>query len=279
MKVLLALLVAAVAATAAERTGAQAPATARDGMIVFERRSGTGVADIWAVRPDGSSLRRLTRTQDAFDPELSPDGRSVVFASHRTHGPGATELFVMRSDGTRVRRLTRNAHTRDAFTIDADPTWSPDGRTIVFSRTTVRGGRASTDLFAVGVGGGTPRRLTDAAGDEVSPTFGIDSSDLVFVRGGYVWRRLGAEEIRLFRGADPDWTRAHDFPAWSRDGHVYRATRAGTRRVARGTDPVWAPDGRRLAWTTARGLVVDGRSITRPPGLVHDVSPSWGPAR
>ena len=101
------------------------------------------------MRPDGNGLRRVTRTRDNFDPDVSPDGRFVAFASHRTHGPGATEILVMRLDGSGLRRLTRNAHSERIFTIDADPAWSADGKTIAFSRTFVRGGRSSTDLFSV----------------------------------------------------------------------------------------------------------------------------------
>lgn len=265
-------LLLAVALVAAA-SGATAPP---DGVIVFERRTGTAVADLYSIRPDGTGLRRLTRTQDSFDPDLSRDGRLVVFASHRTHGPGATELFVMRPDGTGLRRLTRNAHSRRAFTIDFDPAFSIDGRTVVFARTFVRGGRSSTDLFSVGVAGGPVRRLTYTAGQEHSPAFSLPLQ-LSFVRGGFVYELLGAQQVRTVAGADPAWSYPGHVLAYSRDGVVYRTGDEPHARVGRGTEPTWSPDGRSLAWVGPLGLVVDGRRLTRPGRLVHDVSPSWGP--
>ena len=273
MPVLVAALVG-IAVLAAGTAAAPAP----EGVIVFERRTGLATADVWSVRADGTALRRLTRTEGDFEPELSPDGRFVVFASRRTHRTAATELFVIRSDGTGVRRLTRNAYSRRAYTVDADPTWSPDGATVVFSRTFARTGRSSTDLFSVPAEGGPVRRLTYTAGRERSPTFSAAPFELGFVRDGVVWRRVGTGPIRTFAGADPDWTQAHQFPAWSRDGHVYRATLDGDERVGAGTDPAWSPDGRSLVWVTPNGLVVDGRPLTRSTRPVRHLSPSWGPA-
>jgi len=271
------MLVAALVGVAVLAAGASAAGPATEGAIVFERRTSTGVADLWSVDPDGSDLRRLTRTRNNFDPDVSPDGRFVVFASSRTHGTDATELFVMRVDGTGVRRLTRNAHSRRAFTIDFDPAWSWDGETIVFSRTFVRGGRNSTDLFAVPAKGGPQRRLTYTAGREISPTFSAPVLELGFVRDGFVWRRVGTGQIRTFAGTDPDWTQSHQFPVWSRDARIYRSTLGGAEQLlGAGTDPVWSPDGRQVAWVTPRGLVVDGKPITRATNAVRHLSPSWG---
>ena len=272
MRLFLPILLIAAALAA----GASAAEPAPEGVIVFERRSGTGVADLYRIHPDGSGLRRLTRTQDAFDPDLSPDGRFVVFASDRTHGRGATELFVMRADGTGVRRLTRNAYSRRAFTVDVDPTWSTDGETIVFSRTFVRGGRSSTDLFSIPATGGPVQRLTYTAGRETSPTYSFPL-EVAFVRGGFIYVRLGTAQIRQQPGADPDWSPAHQFGAWSREGWIYRSSLDGEVRVGAGTEPTWSPDGRSLAWVTPLGLVVDGNRLTRTGNRVSDVSPSWGP--
>lgn len=270
MRLLLLPTLAAAMLAAAASAAQRAP----EGAIVFERRTGTSTADVYSIRPDGTALRRLTRTRDNFAPALSPDGRLVVFASGRTHGARATELFVMRANGTGARRLTRNAYSRRAFTTDAHPEWSPDGETIVFSRTFVRGARSSTDLFSIPSTGGPAQRLTYTAGRELSPTFSFPG-EVAFARNGFIYVRIGTGQIRQQLGEDPDWTGAHQFGTWSRDGWVYRNSLEGELRVGRGNDPAWSPDGSSLAWVTDRGLVVDGRSLTRPPAAARDLSPSW----
>jgi len=273
MRLLLPLMIAA-AALAAAAAGQPAP----DGVIVFERRSGAAAADLYAVRPDGTGLRRLTRTRNNVDPAVSPDGRSIAFASHRAHGPGATEIFVMRSNGTSVRRLTKNARSNRAYTIDADPTWSRDGRTIAFSRTFVRGGRSSTDLFSVPAAGGPVTRLTREAGKETAPAYS-SPPELTYVRDGWVHSLLGTLRIRMFRGEDPEYS-IRNHVALSRDGLIIRNEWQGERTVGTGTDPTWSPDGTRLAWVTNDGIAVEGKPITNPDAATRDLSPSWGaPAR
>jgi Tol biopolymer transport system component len=58
-----------------------------------------GYDDIYAMRPDGSDIRRLTN-QQAYTPAWSPDGEHVAFSA-----PG---LFVMDADGTNVTALPTN---------------------------------------------------------------------------------------------------------------------------------------------------------------------------
>jgi len=52
--------------------------------------------DVYVMRPNGSSIRRLTQ-QRAYTPAWSPDGEHIVFSA-----PG---LFVMNPDGTGVTPL------------------------------------------------------------------------------------------------------------------------------------------------------------------------------
>jgi len=62
---------------------------------------------------------------EGWQVDWSPDGRSILFTSHRDHANNYTDVYVMRPDGSGVRRLT---HIR-AYTA----AWSPDGDHIVFS--------------------------------------------------------------------------------------------------------------------------------------------------
>ena len=86
--------------------------------------------EIFSIRPDGTSLKRLTssRGNDAHM-TWSPDGEQIVFASSRTGFKDEVtytdapqpygELFVMRRDGSGVRQLTDNQWE------DGAPAWRP----------------------------------------------------------------------------------------------------------------------------------------------------------
>lgn len=84
-----------------------------------------GNQDVYTIRADGRSLRRLTSHPgvDGF-PHYSPNGRLVAFASNRT---GNFDVFVMRKNGTKIRQLTDHPSTDDL------PCYSPDGEFIAFS--------------------------------------------------------------------------------------------------------------------------------------------------
>ena len=107
--VLATVAVAAVAAVALGSTSTQADAAAGTGEIVFTRHvRGAAKADVWAVRVDGSGLRRLTRDGVSFDAAVSPDGRWIAYASGRGNGADEPELYVMDADGRNARRLTQS---------------------------------------------------------------------------------------------------------------------------------------------------------------------------
>jgi eukaryotic-like serine/threonine-protein kinase len=78
-------------------------------------------------------LRWITRgTRSATEPQISPDGNSVVFGS--VFEP-QEDLFVIRRDGSGLRQLTNDP------AVDRHPRWSPDGRRIVFSSPQREGSR------------------------------------------------------------------------------------------------------------------------------------------
>ena len=90
----------------------------RGDLIMFARLSG-GTYDVYTIKPDGSSLKRLTNgSGNDAHMAWSPDGEYIAFASSRmgfkdeaayTDAPQPYgEIFVMRFDGTGVKQLTDN---------------------------------------------------------------------------------------------------------------------------------------------------------------------------
>lgn len=67
-------------------------------------RPGLAVADIYAIRPDGTGLRRLTRQAGRHDwPAWSPDAKRIAFVT--TLGRRQS-IDAMNADGTRQKRIT-----------------------------------------------------------------------------------------------------------------------------------------------------------------------------
>jgi Tol biopolymer transport system component len=77
-------------------------------------------------------------------------------------------------DGKRRMILTRGPE-------DHDPTFAPDGRTIVFSSTRGAAAFGLRSLWSIGVDGRGLRRLTRGA-DDSEPSWTPDGNRIVFVR-------------------------------------------------------------------------------------------------
>jgi Tol biopolymer transport system component len=75
-----------------------------DGRTLVFTSDRDGNADIYAINPDGSRLRRLTDNPEYDgDAAWSPGGRKLVFVSNRD---GDSEVYVMNADGSGQRKLT-----------------------------------------------------------------------------------------------------------------------------------------------------------------------------
>ena len=115
------------------------------------------------------SLHPASSTLADGDPEFSPDGTQIAFASARSGRD--QEIFIARSDGTGANSLTRGAAGRDR----GSPRWSHDGKRIVFDSGSEDGVRRA---YVVDVAGGSPRPASD---DHATfPSWSLDDKSNLF---------------------------------------------------------------------------------------------------
>jgi len=285
------------------------PAPSEEQLVVFRSTPDMFVAegeeavwDLWAIHPDGSGLRRLTkdRADDSF-PDLSPDGSTLVWDS--TRKGGLKEIYAMTLASGSVRALTSTPGLGES----AAPAWSPDGTRIAFM--SLSESDFQWALYVMNADGTNAVRVTDVQSGEgaLRPSWSPGGEQLAFAstikpsEGNlhvFAVAVDGSDRRQLTRGS------GEYEPAWSPDGEsiAYFAKEAvwvmdvdgsDARRVARGDltafQPTWSPDGKSIAYvnefpghTEIYAVGVDGarpHAVTEPRSHKADEAPSWRVAK
>lgn len=148
------------------------PSFSADGhTIAFVRE-----ADVYAMRADGSGQRQLT-TGSNLDtrPLVSPNGRFVLF-ERRSSAGAARDLFTVRVSGGTPHAIAASAGD------EHEASFSPDGGTLAFVRTSTGSTGVNDDIYTVRPSGAKLRRLTrTVAIDEFAPN-GLKAT-IVYSRG------------------------------------------------------------------------------------------------
>jgi TolB protein len=272
--------------------------------IVFDSER-TGNQDIFVMRDDGTEVRQLTDNPGRdYEPNASDDGSMIVFVSDRFGGKGA-QLYLMKPDGTEVRRLTFSDSETDTV-VDDYPHWSPDGRAIVFQRTTASESPSSVDadIWLVDIQTGDESQVTDTPDAwDSTPSFSSDGRFILFESnrdGNFDLHRLDLEtsSVENLTGTGGTNVEASESPdgrqiafASRRDGdfEIYVSDSDGGN-IRKLTDnemtdrcPHWSPDGRLIAFISDRDgdreiyvMNADGSGVHRltiAPG--NDEVPNW----
>jgi TolB protein len=174
------------------------PAFSPDGSKIAFTSSRDGNAEIYVMNRDGSGVQRLTN-HPASDvtPTWSPTGTQIAFTSDRT---GSPQIWIVNADGSGVQQITRETHCDR-------PTWSaaPLNEIAYASRS-----GAGNIIRIFDFNTRSTRDLTDAIGNNESPTFSPNGRHVAFVSS-----RAGRDQIFTIH----------------RDGSGLRqVTRAGTNR-------------------------------------------------
>jgi Tol biopolymer transport system component len=133
------------------------------GLIAFMTDAGW----IGTMTPTGRHVRRITpKGVTAVDPDWSPDGRHLVWASLDEDD----SIHVMDRRGRHDRRLTGPHPFPEDVHFDVDPVYSPNGEEIVFDRCCF-GPSKTFEIFVMDADGSHLRRLTHNRAEDYDPNW------------------------------------------------------------------------------------------------------------
>lgn len=209
---------------------------------------------ICVVNPNGSHLEKIDNGLHRYAPEWEPawsaDGTTIAFRGYFGPGEGSYALFSMNADGSDLTRLQNGGE---------QPSWSPDGRQIVYQAGGVRvmnaDGSDSRPLIR------PPARLSLSGSGQPSWS---PSKNIVFVG----W---------------PKGTNTDTVPADSL--YVVHPNGAGLTQIPNtqgAVSPAWSPDGSTIVFYRMLGAYknhLSGIYTVRPDGShLTEVVPPTGQA-
>ena len=232
-----------------------------------------------AIAPTSTAVS-APRSESAFASTdvWRDDSGLLVFQSRRS---GNYEIYLAEPEG-RLRQLTRNG------VEDRLPEWSPDGRRILFIRSTPQGVGSYYVMTSAGGGAWRLGKTRAITAYEWSP----EGQRIAYAERGI--SRLGLVNAdgsgrRWIYDDDPvgfDWSADGTAIAFGCVGDVcvVSADGSGIRRLVRNArDPDWSPSGRRIAFRRGGGAVFtvrpDGAELRRvlPARATGNFFWEWSP--
>jgi TolB protein len=158
----------------AEGSNVSAPSWHPDGVHLVYSLEHDGLTEVHITRSDGSHNQivysdEAPGTYAVFSATFSPDGSEIVFDAGTDVG---YDIFVMDANGSHVQQLTHSG-------TDYNPSWSPDGTKLLFTR---QEAASQSDIFVMDADGTNVLRLTDDDGSftNLNPHFSPDGTLITY---------------------------------------------------------------------------------------------------
>ena len=254
----------------------------------------TGTREIWLMDYDGFNQKQITISKALnLSPDLSPDGKKVVYTTYRIATEGSGQVLVVYSiyDAKKYTFFSTG-------TLNSAPAWSPDGGRIAFTSNL----NGNAEIYVANADGKNHKQLTFHRGIDTSPAWNPASGHIAFTsdRSGnpmiYVMNNDGTNERRLtFVGE------YNESAAWSPNGsklayvsrsgnifdvYVMEMDSGVTTRLTQGErsneNPCWSPDSRHITFASNRtgryqiwSMLYDGTKLRQLTRDGNNTSPSW----
>ncbi|MEO2004093.1 MAG: hypothetical protein ABGY41_08340, partial [Candidatus Poribacteria bacterium] len=214
---------------------------------------------------------------------------AFVSTSEDSHG----DIYTISPDGAELSRLTLNG------VYDREPSWSPDGRSIVFVSEDVEYPSA---IFMMDANGSNRRRINAEVSHPRDPTWSPDGTQIAFVgqfdhkRGLFVMNPDGSGRV-VYGAPTPDdpptdaaswtWSRDSSRILYESSGHFWAVEGDGSGQTylfahEHGTSGLQlSPDGPAFVYTYADDVYVVDLDGSNPRQLTataeYERYPAWGP--
>lgn len=201
---------------------------------------------------DGTNVRAVTpAAYDAYGAQWSPDGATLVYQQRDASTEKLGDLYLVDPSNGERTRLTHLDQSRSWGVWFMFPSFSADGRSVLYHLPR-QGARGTTwDLWSVPVEGGTPTLVRRDAG-----------------WGGYA---PGGNLIEYLSPIDPQSLEGQTLWIAGVDGGAPRAlVRSGQIGW-----PRWSPDGLRIAYVAAGSVYVVNAATGEITEVARGGNPEW----
>ena len=276
------------------RLGGGVPGIAETKIYFISNRS--GAKEVWQMDYDGANQKQITHNGTfALSPHVSPDGTRIAYSGVSN---GSWQILMWSLELGRAVSFPRFGGTNQS------PACSSDGRTLAFSSSM----NGHSDMYVIDASGGSPRRLTNDKGPDVSPTWNPKTNAQI----GFVSGRTGLPQIYTMASDGTNVVRVTDqgyavSPSWSPNGQflafawvrhygpgapgasdIYLMDIASRQWVqlthdgGRNDFPSWAPDGRHIVYQSNRTgrtqlymMLADGTQTKQLTTSGENTQPDW----
>src|SRR5208282_3054989 len=154
----------------------------KDATVSLKLRSRAAVVLLFLLFPLGARTQQIAdrlepmdvfRVQVASDPQISPDGKRIVYVRQSadvTSDRRVSNLWIVNFDGSDHRPLTTGTYN------DSSPRWSPDGTRIAF----VSDRDGKSQLYVRWMDSGQTAKLTDVENAPAGISWAPDGRQIAF---------------------------------------------------------------------------------------------------